>query len=33
MAFLFLNEKLNYIDFFGFLIVSIGVFIATRGGK
>ena len=33
MAFLFLNEKLNYIDLFGFLIVSIGVFIATRGGK
>ena len=33
MAFLFLNEKLHYIDFFGFLIVSIGVFIATRGGK
>ena len=33
MAFLFLNEKLNYIDLFGFLIVSIGVFITTRGGK
>jgi len=33
MAFLFLNEKLNYIDLFGFLIVSIGVFIATRGEK
>jgi drug/metabolite transporter (DMT)-like permease len=33
MAFLFLNEKLNYIDLFGFLIVSIGVFIATRGGE
>mgnify|MGYP001380786715 FL=1 len=33
MAFLFLNEKLNYIDLSGFLIVSIGVFIATRGGK
>ena len=32
MAFLFLNEKLNYIDLFGFLIVSIGLFIATRGG-
>ena len=33
MAFLFLNEKLNYIDVSGFLIVSIGVFIATRGGE
>ena len=33
MAFLFLNEKLNHIDLSGFLIVSIGVFIATRGGK
>ena len=28
-----INEKLNYIDLFGFLIVSIGVFIATRGGE
>ena len=33
MAFIFLNENLNYIDILGFLIVSIGVFIATRVKK
>ncbi len=30
MAFFFLNENLNNIDILGFLIVSLGVFIATR---
>ena len=33
MAFIFLNENLNYIDILGFIIVSIGVFIATRVKK
>ena len=30
IAWLFLNENLNYIDIFGFIIASAGVFIATR---
>ena len=30
MAFFFLNENLSNIDILGFLIVSLGVFIATR---
>ena len=30
MAWLFLNENLNSIDIFGFLIASFGVFISTR---
>ena len=30
IAWLFLNENLNYIDIFGFIIASVGVFIATR---
>jgi drug/metabolite transporter (DMT)-like permease len=33
MAWLFLNEKLTTLDLFGFIIASIGVYIATRGGK
>ena len=33
MAFFFLNENLSSIDIFGFLIVSLGVFIATREKK
>ncbi len=33
MAFIFLNENLNYIDILGFIVVSIGVFIATRVKK
>ena len=30
MAWLFLNESLTYVDLIGFLITSIGVYIATR---
>ncbi len=33
MAWVFLNENLNLIDIFGFFIVSLGVFIATRETK
>ncbi len=33
MAWLFLNEKLTAIDLFGFLIASVGVYIATRNSK
>ena len=33
MAWLFLNEKLTTIDLFGFVVASIGVYIATRGSK
>ncbi len=33
MAWLFLNEKLTTLDLVGFLIASIGVFIATRSSK
>ena len=33
IAWLFLNEKLTTLDLFGFLIASIGVYIATRGSK
>ena len=33
MAWLFLNEKLTTIDLVGFLVTSIGVYIATRNGK
>ena len=33
MAWLFLNEKLTTLDLAGFLIASIGVFIATRSSK
>ena len=30
IAWLFLNENLNFIDICGFVIASVGVFIATR---
>ena len=33
MAWLFLNEKLTIIDLFGFLVTSVGVYIATRDSK
>ena len=33
MAWLFLNEKLTTFDLVGFVIASIGVYIATRGSK
>ena len=33
MAFLFLNEQLSSYDLLGFLIASVGVFIATRQVK
>ena len=33
MAWLFLNEKLTTIDLVGFLITSVGVYIATRDSK
>ena len=33
MAWLFLNEKLTTIDLFGFIIASVGVYIATRDSK
>jgi drug/metabolite transporter (DMT)-like permease len=33
MAWLFLNEKLTTLDLVGFVIASIGVYIATRGSK
>ena len=33
MALLFFNEKLTAIDLFGFLIASVGVYIATRDSK
>ena len=31
MAWLFLNESLTHLDLIGFLITTIGVYIATRG--
>ena len=33
MAWIFLNEKLTTLDLVGFIIASIGVYIATRGSK
>jgi drug/metabolite transporter (DMT)-like permease len=30
MAWVFLNEKLNTLDLIGFVVASIGVYIATR---
>ena len=33
MAWLFLNEKLTTLDLVGFIIASIGVYVATRGSK
>jgi|TARA_B110000444_G_scaffold253613_1_gene284768 drug/metabolite transporter (DMT)-like permease len=33
MAWVFLNEKLTTLDLVGFVITSIGVYIATRGSK
>ena len=33
MAFIFLGEKLDSIDIVGFLIATIGVYIATREKK
>jgi drug/metabolite transporter (DMT)-like permease len=30
MAWVFLNEKLNTLDIFGFIVASVGVYIATR---
>ncbi len=33
MAWIFLNENLTIVDLFGFLITSIGVYIATRDNK
>tara|TARA_B100000902_G_scaffold396435_1_gene457421 strand:- start:3180 stop:4037 length:858 start_codon:yes stop_codon:yes gene_type:complete len=33
MAWLFLGEKLNHIDIIGFVIASVGVYIATRNSK
>jgi drug/metabolite transporter (DMT)-like permease len=33
MAWVFLNEKLTTLDLIGFIITSIGVYIATRGSK
>ena len=33
IAWLFLNEKLTNFDLCGFVIASIGVYIATRGSK
>ena len=33
MAWIFLNEKLTTLDLVGFVIASIGVYIATRGSK
>ena len=33
MAWLFLNEKLTTLDLFGFIIASIGVYIATRASR
>ena len=33
MAWVFLNEKLTTFDLVGFLIASIGVYVATRSGK
>jgi drug/metabolite transporter (DMT)-like permease len=33
IAWIFLNETLNIYDVFGFVIASIGVFIATRENK
>ena len=30
MAWIFLNENLTYLDIIGFLITSVGVYIATR---
>ncbi len=33
IAWLFLDERLTNIDLFGFMIASIGVYIATRGSK
>ena len=33
MAWLFLNEKLTTLDLFGFVVASIGVYIATRASR
>ena len=33
IAWIFLNETLNIFDIFGFIIASVGVFIATREYK
>ena len=33
MAWMFLNEKLTTVDLAGFVVASIGVYIATRGSK
>jgi drug/metabolite transporter (DMT)-like permease len=33
MAWLFLNEKLTTLDLFGFIVASIGVYIATRASR
>ena len=33
IAWIFLNETLNSIDIFGFLVATIGVYIATRKEK
>ena len=33
MAWIFLNEQLTFVDIIGFLITTIGVFIATRDKK
>ena len=33
MAWIFLNENLDLVDFFGFIITTIGVYIATREKK
>ena len=30
IAWFFLNENLSFLDIFGFVIASVGVFIATR---
>jgi len=30
IAWIFLNEQLSLIDIFGFIVASLGVFIATR---
>lgn len=33
MAWIFLNEQLTFTDIIGFLITTVGVFIATRDKK
>ena len=30
MAWIFLNETLSYLDIFGFILTTIGVYVATR---